>query len=214
MAGQVFLAHEQIDGENDADNGSKSGGHGGGDQGHERAHHAAQSGQEKVYRLCGQLLPVDGPVSGKEAGQRGQLIGAQVVQLDAQLTEQRGQLLKEQGEALNQLGQDHADDQDHQGDQAGVGQKQTHRAAALEHKAVLRLGEVPPLVHAHQDVDGVGDDRAQQQGEARPQGRQGQGGQAAPVVDGQIEPKQDRAKAQRGLPFLLHYRPSIMLTRI
>ena len=61
-----------------------------------------------------------------------------------------------------------------------------------------------PLIKAHQDIDRVGDDPAQQKGGGGSRRQGSQVAEGSPIVDRQIQDKQGDSAPEPKFPFLIH----------
>ena len=124
--------------------------------------------------------------------------------MDGHPAQGAGQFRENQLNAGDQLRHYKADNQGDNGNHGHKGRQHAHRPAALPGGGLPAFGEVVPLVKAHQDIDHVGQHRADDQRRCRAQQGGREARQRRPVVDCQIQQKNADAHLEAGLSLHFH----------
>ena len=156
---QRFLTQQQINGEHQCD---ECGGHSGGNAGntgHDAAHSTAYAAHKGGNDLLHCLLNVQIFQCGDDV-----LIGEVSADVEVLVhpciccAQGTGELFQNQLQTVDELGDDHAEQQNHHQRQGQKGQQHANRAAELGADRELAL------VEAHENIDDIRNDRPNQQG--------------------------------------------------
>ena len=156
---QRIPAQQQIHGKNDGKEHIDHRGDHRGDGGIHRTGGAAKACAHHLDGLLDPVAPVDGSQLLQQVG-RQQLDDPLAAQ---QLFHRRLHAFQQQLDAGDQLGHHQIHHQRNDGDEGEDGsQKADHRAAVFRPRPAA-FGEIMPLVHAHENVEHIGDHQAQNQ---------------------------------------------------